>query len=561
MSKPCWAAIVTILVACGAVRAEVPGAPDAGSTPRLQPLLPSAPVQLPAIMPTVGAPSPAPGLRQGSPSAANAQFAPMVAPLVAPQSVGALPVANPLAPLRVPSTAEIRTNSVFPAAAPQQRFVAAMQPAVMPAYFHTQTPVGAILPTAGASLVAQQPSVTYVPAPAAAPQTNSDAGAAVGAGLDGNAAAVESAPLIMKRYDHWYDPTCGGGANCSSCAPGGCNKCPCYLRGEYLMWWLSGDPLPPLVTTSPSGTPPAEAGVLGQPNTSVLFGDSGANTSGRSGARITLGMWLNSSARFEAEWFVLGGSQTSFNQSSAGDPILAAPFFNLATSAADAYLLAYPGTSEGSISIRDVSFFNGAGAHVMRDFHAYRTANGGFNRFGGLYGFRYLGLYEKLTIASTTTAGGGAGTFDAFRTTNNFIGGNFGLYAEHYGRRWTLGTIGRLGFGSTVEHATISGDSCPNSVSYPAGLYAYPSSIGSYGHQAFSVVPQLELKIGYNLSPRWRLVGGYDLIYWSRVARPGQQINTALNPSELSGGTTQQFTLNDGNLLIQGFNGGVELRY
>jgi len=434
----------------------------------------------------------------------------------------------------------------------QQSQVVQPQPTATPMFFNPQAPLGAVVPTAGATLIAQQPSVTYVPPRADAPETDS--------GNQGVAAEApaESAPLIMKRYDHWYDPGCSG--NCSSWATAGCHQCPCYLRGEYLMWWLGGDDLPPLVTTSSLGTPAATAGELGQPGTTVLFGDSAANTSGRSGARITLGMWLNPSARFEAEWFVLGGTQTSFNQASSGDPILASPFFNLATSTPDSYLFAYPGISQGSIAIRDASFFNGAGAHVMRDFWS-RGTGGGLNRFGGLYGFRYMGLYEKLTIASTTTAGGGASTFDAFRTTNNFIGGNFGLYAEHYGRKWTLGTIGRLGFGSTVEHATISGTSSANSAAFPAGLYALPSSIGSYGRQVFSVVPQLELKIGYALSPRWRLVAGYDLIYWSRVARPGQQINPALNPTELSGGATQHFTFHDGDLLIQGVNGGVELRY
>ena len=56
-----------------------------------------------------------------------------------------------------------------------------------------------------------------------------------------------------------------------------------WLRGEYLMWWTSGMDLPPLVTTSPQGTPQNQAGVLGQSGTTILFGGQTVNGDGRSG--------------------------------------------------------------------------------------------------------------------------------------------------------------------------------------------------------------------------------------------------------------------------------------
>ena len=36
-----------------------------------------------------------------------------------------------------------------------------------------------------------------------------------------------------------------------------------WFRGEYLLWWMKESPIPPLVTTSPFGTPRELAGVLG----------------------------------------------------------------------------------------------------------------------------------------------------------------------------------------------------------------------------------------------------------------------------------------------------------
>ena len=403
---------------------------------------------------------------------------------------------------------------------------------------------------------AQQPSVVYVPERTAIPMP-------VAPLATGPAPSrADSAPLVMKRFDNWVDPTCR-----QSCdwAGGGCRRCPCYLRGEYLLWWLTGDKLPPLVTTSPAATPPLQAGVLGQPDTTVLFGDQAANASGRSGARLTLGMWLNPSARLELEWFGLGGQHTAFNQSSGGDPILATPFHNLSTGVEDAYLFAYPGLSQGSISIREISYFTGAGFHIMRDFWSDQTPSRALHRFGGLYGFRYLGLYEKLSIDSFTDAAGGSTTFDAFRTTNNFYGGNFGLYGERYSGRWTLATVGRLAFGTTSQHANITGTSTALSAAYPAGLLALPSNMGSYVHDLFTVIPQLELKLAFAITPRWRLTAGYDLIYWNRAARPGQQIDTSLNPTQLSGtvvGTPGPvFKFHEGDLLIQGVSGGLEFHY
>jgi hypothetical protein len=286
----------------------------------------------------------------------------------------------------------------------------------------------------------------------------------------------------------------------------------------------------------------------------------------KSGARITLGTWINPSARFELEWFGLGGNNTSFNANSSTTPILASPFFDITTGAQSAYLFSYPNASEGSISINEKSFFNGAGAHIMRDFNSNRTQSGGLYRFGGIYGFRYLGLYEKLSInASTDLNVGGSTTSDAFRTSNSFYGGNFGLFAERQSGRWTWDAIGRVAFGTTSQRANISGSSSELWPTSPAGLFAYPSNIGSYTHDLFTVLPQLELKLAFAIRQNLSLRVGYDLLYWGQVARPGHQIDTSINTTQLSGTTVGTpgplFKFQESSLLIQGVSAGVELRY
>src|SRR5262249_54883705 len=66
-----------------------------------------------------------------------------------------------------------------------------------------------------------------------------------------------------------------------------------WARGEYLLWRVESQRLPPLLTASPPGTPLNAAGVLGTPGTVVLFGDERVNDEWRSGMRFELGAWLD----------------------------------------------------------------------------------------------------------------------------------------------------------------------------------------------------------------------------------------------------------------------------
>ena len=65
-----------------------------------------------------------------------------------------------------------------------------------------------------------------------------------------------------------------------------------WVHSEFLAWWSKGFATPPLLTTSPSGTDPSQAGVLGVPSTSVLFGGDDLSGGFRPGERITFGGWL-----------------------------------------------------------------------------------------------------------------------------------------------------------------------------------------------------------------------------------------------------------------------------
>jgi hypothetical protein len=355
---------------------------------------------------------------------------------------------------------------------------------------------------------------------------------------------------------------------------------PIYARGEYLLWWVKGDSVPPLVTTSPSTVARPQAGVLGQPDTTVLFGDERLNDRGRSGGRVVLGWWLDPCARIEGDFFILGQANTGFDQTSSGTPILARPFFNLGTGQQDSNVIAFPGQLQGRVTATESSAFLGAGLHATHNLVCADFCEDRHCRVDFLYGYRYLRLKEALTVSGATTSIDPAGpaplgtsfsSTDSFATSNNFNGADLGLMAESRCQRWCLTTIGRLGIGATSEHVTINGSSTvmlPGgaATTSPGGLLALPTNIGSYQHSGLAVVPELELKLGCDCTPNLRLTVGYDLIYWSRVVRPGGQIDTLVNTSQASGrplvGTPGPlFAFHESDLWVQGLSVGGELRF
>ena len=61
------------------------------------------------------------------------------------------------------------------------------------------------------------------------------------------------------------------------------------------------------------------------------------------------------------------------------------------------------------------------------------------------------------------------------------------------------------------------------------GLLALSSNIGTFHKNSFSVVPEVDATLSYHINEHWRLFAGYDLLYWTNVVRPGQQIDRTLD--------------------------------
>jgi hypothetical protein len=69
------------------------------------------------------------------------------------------------------------------------------------------------------------------------------------------------------------------------------------------------------------------------------------------------------------------------------------------------------------------------------------------------------------------------------------------------------------------------------------------------------------------LTPRLRATCGYTFLYWSRVVRPGDQIDLEVNQELIPPGSGDglpahpQFAFRDTDLWVHGFNVGLEYQW
>jgi hypothetical protein len=355
-----------------------------------------------------------------------------------------------------------------------------------------------------------------------------------------------------------------------------------WLRAEYLLWWIKPANFPPLVTTGPYTDP--RPGALDSLGTSVLFGQPGMDFQDRSGGRFAIGGWLGEDELWalEARYFFLKGRSIGQRFESPGAPVLATPFFNLATNTADSSLSTFPGVMGGSITVDAPSFLHGAEANLS----AVLARNEQF-RFDLTGGFRYLYLREGLHINSNSLVelapqfqglgipfdGNTIAVSDRFDASNHFYGGQLGTRVELHHKRWTIDFDARVALG--VSHQVVAITGSTNIDTQPAtaangGLLAVSSNSGRFTQNSFAVVPEVGVMLKLQLTERLQLFGGYSFLYWSRVARPGDQIDANVNPNLVptsmtfgtAGGPSRPgFSFRQTDFFAHGANFGLEFRY
>ena len=347
------------------------------------------------------------------------------------------------------------------------------------------------------------------------------------------------------------------------------------VRADYLLWWTKEMDAPPLVTTSPESTGQGEAGVLGQSGTSILFGDGGLNGDSRSGGSITFSMWLDPAEMQGVDFSYLGlETETETFRATDGDfSIVARPFFNIINDAQDARLIAFPGLTQGSVSVSASTEFQAAEVVVRRIAERSETSDLFF-----VAGYRFSELEDSLRILESTrslsgpTSGATFDLLDQFDTRNSFHGGELGLtYVGYAPHGWSMELNAKVAFGSTQAWARVFGQTTTTGVAggvntAPGGLLTQSTNLGEFEDDEFSTVSEFGVTLRRQLNCQWSATVGYRLLYWSDVLRAGEQMDLRINTSQIPPGTLSGEALPRSPLAMsefwaQGLQFGLEYRF
>src|SRR5438067_2713099 len=315
---------------------------------------------------------------------------------------------------------------------------------------------------------------------------------------------------------------------------------------ELLLWWPKAHPLPPLVTASRLGGPP----VLGRPDTVTLVGSHAIDNQDIAGGRFTQGFSLNAAdtVGIEGIYFFLGTRTLGESVTDLGNlryRSICLPFVNALTGQEDVVHVARPGVSSALVTVTTTTRVQGAELNAVGNL----VATDGV-KINALAGYRFLQVHEGLRVEQrwlTYPTGPDAlrnlgMVADQFDGHNRFSGGQLGLSADLRRGVLFMELVGKVALGRSFEVVRIDGatnlittgtNPLPLLRSYPGGVYAQPTNMGRVTYSAFAVVPEAQYKVGLRFGDWGRFYVGYNFLYLSDAARPGDQIDRTINPTQV----------------------------
>jgi hypothetical protein len=373
---------------------------------------------------------------------------------------------------------------------------------------------------------------------------------------------------------------------------------PCYtmvLRGEYVGWWVKRERTTAnLVTTN--SNPFNEVGALNEPHTQILVpaGEGTIDYGRLNGFRATLGLAFGFAPPIEVTGLSFNRNYTVFGEGTpnATGRLLSRPVqvLNIANGPnaglETAETVTIPNVLNGSVSI--VSRFSLWSLEVNTFLNFIETDA---MKVDLLLGYRHADLYESLDINSRSGGftgrvifGGvqqpaGFSTFvhDNFRTRNAFDGGQGGFRTVITFDRLSFFADAKLALGNTYHTLTIDGTTTLNqgpndrpTTTLPGGLLALPSNTGFESRSQFSVISEGTFSVSYQLTPHVRVFGGYDIFYWSSVARPGDHLSGVIDARQVPTATIFNGSVGAApgmpsiimrDFWAQGFHVGVEIGF
>jgi hypothetical protein len=302
---------------------------------------------------------------------------------------------------------------------------------------------------------------------------------------------------------------------------------------EGLDWWFKGSPIP---------VPIASDGSLGEPESKVLLGGRDLKTNPNWGMRFTTGYTLSERLGFEGNFFYVFPHSTSKGVSSSGakgSTDLLVPYFDVLKNKESTSEITLSPLFGGGIEEELRNSLLGAEVNATWALSSDRSS-----QVSVLGGVRWLRLREKYTIRTISEfippqPADVWRTTDEFDTRNSFYGGQVGVRAScERGALSATATV-KVAVGAMVQKVDIDGFLVTNDFTnfgptqtFAGGIFALPTNIGRHKRTVFGVVPEVGVNADLRITSRVSIVGGYSLLYANAVARPGNQVDRNINPTQ-----------------------------
>jgi hypothetical protein len=388
-------------------------------------------------------------------------------------------------------------------------------------------------------------------------------------------------------------------AEAPGCAasPEGQQPCPAFMEGhgtihsawsfdaEYLLWWFGNPHDERAIGTAGLGG--ATLGSLGDADHFRRQPDSGGRFS-VGYWQIMDNPWVRCGIRdwgVEADLFFMAHRSLEFSDGTS--PNIVRPFFDLNNRVDSGFIVAAPGLATGGISARAQSNLWGGEINFIKN--VYFDYPGTSCSASVLAGFRYLSLDDQLNINSISVFNSNLAAFpafapfagntlqvaDSFSARNHFYGGQIGVSARYWPiEKVSMEVAIKLALGMTSEELEIGGSqlrTLPDGTrtASSGGLLALPSNIGDHTISRFTQVPEVDFKFRCPLNCHCAFTTGVECFYWSRVIRPGEQIDRQLDITQIpnfpgaaaatpTGLNQPGVSFHQSHLVGIGFNFGVE---
>ena len=303
-----------------------------------------------------------------------------------------------------------------------------------------------------------------------------------------------------------------------------------WFEADYLYWQIQNSPkVIPLVIEQPLVDGPFD----------VVLGGKKIKDNWHSGAKFDLGFWFDDCKSLGAEinYFFLGNNSkhSSVASDDSGSPRLRVPFFNVTTGLPDSTAVSTPGLFRGRADLKTSNMMQGAELNVVKEMPLNFCSD-----FIIMGGFRYWNFEENLTFfvdSPLVVVPTVYNNRDKFHVQNNFYGGQIGAYFTQKFCSFFVNVRGKLALGAMCQQLKINGRFETNEFTgsvqtFPGGYFAQPTNIGNHKKTRFSVIPELNVNFGYQITDCFSLYVGYSGLYASNVLRAAKQMSSAINPTQ-----------------------------